>query len=70
MSETVIDVREWTGAKRAAAQLDVTQQWIRQLGEQGTIRTIDTDIGRLYYRPDIERYGEERSRRGTKKVAA
>lgn len=59
------DPAEWLSGANAAKLADVSLSWIRLLGERGEVRTLDTDLGRLYYRPDVQ--GIERQRRRRKR---
>jgi hypothetical protein len=55
--------KDWLSGANAARLADVSLSWIRLLGDRGEVSTLDTDLGRLYYRPDVERIERRRRRR-------
>lgn len=55
------DPQEWVSAKTAAHTLRFSLQWVRELGRRGEIGTLQTDLGTLYRRADVERIGGERA---------
>lgn len=57
------DPGQWISGRNAAKLADVSLTWIRTLGERGDIQTLDTDLGRLYYKPDVEGIRRRRRRR-------
>ncbi len=56
----MIDPKDWISAKTAARITELTVQWIRELGLRGEIATVQTDLGTLYNRVDVERKAQER----------
>ncbi len=60
----MIDPAEWISAKRAVAMADLTVQWVRVLGQNGELRTVQTDLGMLYSLEDVRRKAEERAATG------
>jgi hypothetical protein len=56
---------EWLSPQGAAQLAGVSYGWIRLLGERGRIATLNTPLGRLYRRRDVEDVWAERERAGT-----
>lgn len=59
------DPRQWVSAATAAQLANVSVSWVRKLADQEQIRVLDTDLGRLYFKPDVLGITRQRrSRRG------
>ncbi len=50
----------WMSRREAAAALGSTGEWVHALAKQGRLETIETGIGKLYSKQDVERLASER----------
>lgn len=57
---TTINLEEWVSGKQAAQVTGFSVPWVYRLGERGEIATVDTPLGRLYKRADVEKYKDSR----------
>jgi hypothetical protein len=56
--------QDWLSPQGAMLLAGISYAWLRLLGERGQIKVLDTPLGRLYNRADVERVRTERARRG------
>ena len=71
MDPTVIqDIlqHDWLSPQGAMLLAGISYAWLRLLGERGQVAVLDTPLGRLYNRADVERVRAERARRGGQAV--
>ena len=63
---TIQDIlqQDWLSPQGAMLLAGISYAWLRLLGERGQVAVLDTPLGRLYKRTDIERVRTERARRG------
>jgi hypothetical protein len=54
---------DWLTPTSAAKAANVSYSWLKQLGERGQVETLQTPLGMLYKRTDMERIAEERASR-------
>lgn len=54
-------MKEWLGGAQAARVLGVTPQWIRALAKEGKLEAVETPLGYIYRRADVERMAQERA---------
>lgn len=52
--------QDWLSPQGAIALAGISYAWLRRLGEQGTVTTLLTPLGRLYNRSDVERVRHDR----------
>src|SRR5262245_60366822 len=52
--------QDWLSPQGAIALAGISYAWLRLLGERGQVATLDTPLGRLYQRADVERVRHER----------
>jgi hypothetical protein len=52
--------QDWLSPQGATVLAGISYAWLRLLGERGAIATLDTPLGRLYNRADVERLRRER----------
>lgn len=45
----------WVSRREAASILNKSGEWVHALARQGKLETIETGIGRLYSKQDVER---------------
>ncbi len=53
-------MQEWLGGAQAARLMGVTPQWVRALAKEGRLEAVETPLGFLYRRTDVERLAGER----------
>jgi len=56
--------RDWLKPSDAARAAGISLSYLKLLGRQGKVDCLETPLGRLYKRADIERWRDERPRRG------
>jgi hypothetical protein len=54
--------RDWLSPQGAVLLAGISYAWLRLLGERGTIATLQTPLGRLDKRADVEQVRAERQR--------
>ena len=55
--------QDWLSPQGAILLAGISYAWLRLLGERGQIATLDTPLGRLYNRADVDRLRAEREQR-------
>ncbi len=53
-------MKEWLSGAQAARLLGVTPQWVRALAKESKLDAIESPLGFLYRRADVERLARER----------
>jgi hypothetical protein len=56
--------RDWLSPQNAILLAGISYAWLRLLGERGQVATLQTPLGRLYNRVDIERLRRQREQAG------
>ena len=54
-------MRDWLKPSDAARLAGISANWLKLLGQQGRIDCLETPLGRLYKKADVERFREERA---------
>ncbi len=57
-------MEEWLSGAQAARLIGVTPQWVRTLARDKKVETVETPLGFLYRRADVERLAQERGGNG------
>ncbi len=55
--------QDWLSPQGAVLLAGISYAWLRLLGERGHVAVLDTPLGRLYNRADVERVRDERAER-------
>ncbi len=55
--------QDWLSPQGAVLLAGISYAWLRLLGERGQVAVLDTPLGRLYHRADLERVRDERAER-------
>jgi hypothetical protein len=55
--------QDWLSPQGAVLLAGISYAWLRLLGERGQVAVLDTPLGRLYRRADVERVRDERAQR-------
>lgn len=61
------EIEKWHNATEAGNRAGVSGQYMKKLARQGKIRHLNTALGVLYDPIDVERYRDERIRKGLMK---
>ncbi len=56
--------QDWLSPQGAVLLAGISYAWLRLLGERGQIATLQTPLGRLYKRADVERLRAQRDQSG------
>jgi len=54
-------MKEWLSGSQAARRIGVTPQWVRVLARENKLEAVESPLGFLYRRADVERLARERS---------
>ncbi len=57
--------QDWLSPQGAGLLAGISYAWLRQLGERGQVATLQTPLGRLYKRADVERLRAQRDQAGS-----